>query len=407
MMMTTRGALATHHQAVGLRPPLFPSSSQRNNNGEGFTTTKFWGRRQKRKAMMRVEAAAASSSSKNFIDKENETQGQNKDKQVRTFYTFKPGETVEMLSEYVGVDVEALKALNPGVDLDFVFPGDRVVVHVERQREREQKEVKDEGVREKVAAVVDSQGNTRQRDNNNTDKNQERRLNKEKEKRAARMEEERNERRRREKEEKLLKKAEKEQRQQQKKMKKQVQLQATKRAAPVFNAGAAMFVASVPVLAISTRLGFFNPVLDTFGKVKAMLASSSDAREQSSSMRDEASSSSSSSSSSEDGEKRERGEVLLRSSALAFARERDLVRVGLGVSVRVWVIVFRVRDEFVVGRRKCFGEFKVRGGRDWTTERRVAPSRERLVERRREKSHGEFSDVSKARRYVCGVVWKK
>ena len=90
--------------------------------------------------MMRVEAAAASSSSsKNFIDKENETQGQNKDKQVRTFYTFKPGETVEMLSEYVGVDVEALKALNPGVDLDFVFPGDRVVVHVERQREREQK----------------------------------------------------------------------------------------------------------------------------------------------------------------------------------------------------------------------------------------------------------------------------
>ena len=62
--------------------------------------------------MMRVEAAA-SSSSKNFIDKENETQGQNKDKQVRTFYTFKPGETVEMLSEYVGVDVEALKALNP------------------------------------------------------------------------------------------------------------------------------------------------------------------------------------------------------------------------------------------------------------------------------------------------------
>ena len=27
-----------------------------------------------------------------------------------------------MLSEYVGVDVEALKALNPGVDLDFVFP---------------------------------------------------------------------------------------------------------------------------------------------------------------------------------------------------------------------------------------------------------------------------------------------
>jgi hypothetical protein len=99
------------------------------------------------------------------------------------------------------------------------------------------------------------------------------------------MEEERNERRRREKEEKLLKKAEKEQRQQQKKMKKQVQLQATKRAAPVFNAGAAMFVASVPVLAISTRLGFFNPVLDTFGKVKAMLASSSDAREQSSSIR--------------------------------------------------------------------------------------------------------------------------
>ena len=247
--------------------------------------------------MMRVEAAAASSSSKNFIDKENETQGQNKDKQVRTFYTFKPGETVEMLSEYVGVDVEALKALNPGVDLDFVFPGDRVVVHVEREREREQKEVKDEGVREKVAAVVDSQGNTQQRDNNNTDKNQERRLNKEKEKRAARMEEERNERRRREKEEKLLKKAEKEQRQQQKKMKKQVQLQATKRAAPVFNAGAAMFVASVPVLAISTRLGFFNPVLDTFGKVKAMLASSSDAREQSSSIRDEASSSSSSSSS--------------------------------------------------------------------------------------------------------------
>ena len=128
-------------------------------------------------------------------------------------------------------------------------------------------------------------------------KDQSKMLNKEKEKRAARMEEERNERRRREKEEKLLKKAEKEQRQQQKKMKKQVRLQATKRAAPVFNAGAAMFVASVPVLAISTRLGFFNPVLDTFGKVKAMLASSSDAREQSSSIRDEASSSSSSSSS--------------------------------------------------------------------------------------------------------------
>ena len=86
--------------------------------------------------------------------------------------------------------------------------------------------------------------------------------------------------------------------------------------------------------------------------------------------------------------------------------ERDLVRVGLGVSVRVWVIVFRVRDEFVVGRRKCFGEFKVRGGRDWSTERRVAPSRERLVERRREKSHGEFSDVSKARRYVWGLFGK-
>jgi len=91
LILSNSGALATHHQAVGLRPPLFPSSSQRNNNGEGFTTTKFWGRRQKRKAMMRVEAAAASSSSKNFIDKENETQGQNKDKQVRTFYTFNPG----------------------------------------------------------------------------------------------------------------------------------------------------------------------------------------------------------------------------------------------------------------------------------------------------------------------------
>lgn len=61
---------------------------------------------------------------------------------MRTFYTFKPGETVEMLSEYVGVDVSVLKALNPGVDLDFVFPGDRVVVHVERQQEQEQQRAK-------------------------------------------------------------------------------------------------------------------------------------------------------------------------------------------------------------------------------------------------------------------------
>ena len=36
-----------------------------------------------------------------------------------------------------------------------------------------------------------------------------------------------------------------------------------------------MFVASVPVLAISTRLGYFDPVLETFEKVKAMLTSSS------------------------------------------------------------------------------------------------------------------------------------
>ena len=52
-------------------------------------------------------------------------------KKVRTFYTFKPGETVEMLAEYIGVDVSKLKELNPNVDLDFVFPGDRVVVHVQ------------------------------------------------------------------------------------------------------------------------------------------------------------------------------------------------------------------------------------------------------------------------------------
>ena len=67
-----------------------------------------------------------------------------------------------MLSEYVGVDVEALKALNPGVDLNFVFPGDRVVVHVERQREQERKEVKDEEVRKKVTTMVDARVEQRQ-----------------------------------------------------------------------------------------------------------------------------------------------------------------------------------------------------------------------------------------------------
>ena len=103
--------------------------------------------------MRSVEGAASSSSFSSARNREAKTKAnQNKDKQVRTFYTFKPGETVEMLSEYVGVDVSVLKALNPGVDLDFVFPGDRVVVHVERQQEQEQQRAKEEAyddVREK------------------------------------------------------------------------------------------------------------------------------------------------------------------------------------------------------------------------------------------------------------------
>jgi len=223
--------------------------------------------RVRKRKIFRVEAAGAASSSSKNIDETTRTNKSNNDKQVRTFYTFKPGETVEMLSEYVGVDVEALKALNPGVDLDFVFPGDRVVVHVERQREQERKEVKDEEVRKKVATMVDARIEQRQQQQQQQQQQQRGRRIKEeeKQKRAARMEEERNNQRRREKEAQLLKKAEKEQ--QQSKTKKQVQVQAMKKPAPVFNAGAAMFVASVPALAISTRLGYFNPVLDAFGKV--------------------------------------------------------------------------------------------------------------------------------------------
>ena len=79
-----------------------------------------------------------------------------------------------MLSEYVGVDVSVLKALNPGVDLDFVFPGDRVVVHVERQQEQEQQRAKEEAydeVREKVPAAVDSQQQQQHNNNNNNNNN--------------------------------------------------------------------------------------------------------------------------------------------------------------------------------------------------------------------------------------------